>query len=53
MKRGKIYQSVAAVGTHWAAEQVRDLIDHDVSGVHFYTLNKAGATRKIYETLNL
>ncbi|MDR2463055.1 MAG: methylenetetrahydrofolate reductase [NAD(P)H] [Verrucomicrobiales bacterium] len=45
--------AVARVGAHWASEQVRDLIDHGVSGVHFYTLNKAGATRKIYETLNL
>ncbi|MDR1146397.1 MAG: methylenetetrahydrofolate reductase [NAD(P)H] [Verrucomicrobiales bacterium] len=44
---------VARVGAHWATEQVRDLVDHGVSGVHFYTLNRAATTRKIYETLNL
>jgi methylenetetrahydrofolate reductase (NADPH) len=42
---------VEKVGTHWATEQVRDLIDHDVRGIHFYTLNKAKATQHIYETL--
>jgi methylenetetrahydrofolate reductase (NADPH) len=46
-------EGVERAGVHWAAEQVRDLIDHGVAGVHFYTLNKAKATRKIYETLNL
>ena len=44
---------VDKVGTHWATEQVRDLIDHNVCGVHFYTLNKSKATLKIYETLGV
>jgi methylenetetrahydrofolate reductase (NADPH) len=42
---------VEKAGMHWATEQVRDLIDHDVRGIHFYTLNKAKATQHIYETL--
>ncbi len=41
------------VGVHWATEQVRDLIDHQVSGIHFYTLNKSKATLKIYESLGV
>ena len=31
------------VGAHWATEQVRDLIDHGVRGVHFYTFNRSKA----------
>ena len=41
----------ASVGIHWATEQVRGLIDRGVAGVHFYTLNRSGATRRIYESL--
>ncbi|MBN2724216.1 MAG: methylenetetrahydrofolate reductase [NAD(P)H] [Deltaproteobacteria bacterium] len=41
------------VGIHWATEQVRDLIDNRVNGVHFYTLNKSRATLKIYDNLGV
>jgi methylenetetrahydrofolate reductase (NADPH) len=44
-------ESVAKVGIHWATEQCRDLLDNQVRGVHFYTLNRSDATRKIYENL--
>lgn len=44
---------VAKVGIHWATEQIRDLIDNDVRGVHFYTLNQSKATLKIYESLGV
>jgi methylenetetrahydrofolate reductase (NADPH) len=43
--------AVARVGAHWATEQCRDLIDHGVQGIHFYTLNRSDATKRIYETL--
>jgi methylenetetrahydrofolate reductase (NADPH) len=43
----------AKVGIHWATEQVRDLWDNDVQGVHFYTLNKSMATREIYQSLGI
>jgi methylenetetrahydrofolate reductase (NADPH) len=39
--RAKDDEYVERVGTHWATEQVRDLIDHGVKGVHFYTLNRS------------
>ena len=41
------------VGIHWATEQVRDLIDNKVKGVHFFTLNRSKATLKIYESLGV
>jgi methylenetetrahydrofolate reductase (NADPH) len=44
---------VEKAGIHWATEQVRDLIDHQVRGIHFYTLNKAKATQEIYNTLRM
>jgi methylenetetrahydrofolate reductase (NADPH) len=44
---------VKNVGVHWATEQVRDLIDHGVRGIHFYTLNNSQETLKIYEALGV
>lgn len=41
------------VGIHWATEQVRDLIDNGVRGIHFYTLNQSRPTLRIYETLGV
>ena len=45
--------AVEKVGIHYATEQCRDLLDHDVDGIHFYTLNKSRATREIYASLGL
>ncbi len=45
------HEAIQRVGTHWATEQSRDLLDHRVAGIHFYTLNTSGATREIYKTL--
>jgi methylenetetrahydrofolate reductase (NADPH) len=45
--------SVAKVGTHWATEQCRTLLDNGVRGIHFYTLNRSDATRQIYENLGV
>ena len=46
-------EAVKRVGIHWATEQCRDLLDNDVRGIHFYTLNKSDATRQIYQNLGL
>jgi len=44
---------VEKVGVHWATQQVLDLLDHKVAGIHFYTLNKSKSTLKIYESLGV
>lgn len=46
-------EAVAHVGVHWATEQCRDLLDNQVAGIHFYTLNKSDATRQIYRSLGV
>jgi methylenetetrahydrofolate reductase (NADPH) len=39
------------VGVNWATVQCRELLEHRVSGIHFYTLNKSRATRNSYRNL--
>ena len=46
-------EAVMEVGVHWATEQCRDLLDNDVDGIHFYTLNKSDATRRIHRSLGV
>ncbi len=46
-------KGVSRVGIHWATEQCRDLLDNQVRGIHFYTLNRSDATRQIYENLGV
>ena len=46
-------ESVARVGIHHASEQCHDLLEHKVRGLHFYTLNRSDATRRIFESLGL
>jgi methylenetetrahydrofolate reductase (NADH) len=41
------------VGVHWATEQVSNLLNHDVCGIHLYTLNASTATRGICDSLGL
>ena len=45
--------AVKRVGVHWATEQCRDLLDNQVRGIHFYTLNQSVATREIYANLGV
>jgi methylenetetrahydrofolate reductase (NADPH) len=53
VERCKDDAAVANVGVHWATEQCLDLLENRVRGIHFYTLNKSDATRKIYENLGV
>ncbi len=52
-RAGDDSEAVKAVGIHYAAEQCHDLLDNDVDGLHFYTLNQSTATREIYTQLGL
>lgn len=44
---------VKRVGIHWATEQIRDLLDHGVRGIQFFTLNSSDSTRQIYDSLGV
>ncbi len=46
-------EAVERAGIHYAAQQSAELLDQDVAGIHFYTLNKSHATRQIYASLGL
>jgi len=41
------------IGTAWATEQVLDLLENQVQGIHLYTLNKSKASLHIYEALGI
>jgi methylenetetrahydrofolate reductase (NADPH) len=44
---------VRRVGIQYALEQCRGLIENDVAGIHFYTLNRSDATRIIFDNLGI
>lgn len=43
---------VEKAGTDWATEQCRGLLAEAVRGLHFYTLNRSGATLEIFRRLD-
>ncbi len=53
VSRAEDDEYVEKVGIHWATEQVRDLIDRNVAGIHLYTLNRFKPTLKIYDALGI
>lgn len=53
LSRAEDDEYFAKVGIHWATQQVFDLLDHGVRGIHFYTLNKSRGTLSIYESLGV
>ncbi len=46
-------ESQKELGIEIATRQAEDLLNNGVPGIHFYTLNKAEATRRIWENLGL
>jgi methylenetetrahydrofolate reductase (NADPH) len=53
LARAEDDQGFEKAGAHWATEQVRDLIDHGVRGVHFYTFNRSKAALRIFDSLGV
>jgi methylenetetrahydrofolate reductase (NADPH) len=41
------------VGIHWAAEQLLNLVNNDVRGIHLYTLNSSRTIFKIFKSLGI
>jgi methylenetetrahydrofolate reductase (NADPH) len=39
------------VGVAWATQQCQELLDRGAPGIHFYTMNKSPATRRVFESL--
>jgi methylenetetrahydrofolate reductase (NADPH) len=52
-RAGSDADAVRRVGIHHAAAQCADLLDHDVAGLHFYTMNQSEAVLKICENIGL
>jgi methylenetetrahydrofolate reductase (NADPH) len=46
-------EAATAYGIEYAAAQCRELLDHGVTGLHFYTLNKARSTVEVIRRLGL
>ena len=44
-------EEVYKIGVDYAIKQVEELLDYGVDGLHFYTLNRADATKEIIEAL--
>jgi methylenetetrahydrofolate reductase (NADPH) len=42
---------IRKLGLDWATRQCRDLLEFQVRGIHFYTMNRATATVEIYRRL--
>jgi methylenetetrahydrofolate reductase (NADPH) len=51
--RARSDEQVEKVGLHWATEQVRDLLDNEVRGIHFYTLNHSRQALEIHRSLGV
>ncbi len=46
-------EMVGRVGIEYASEQCRNLLENNVAGIHFYTLNRSDATRIIFDSLGI
>ncbi|MBK1880958.1 methylenetetrahydrofolate reductase [NAD(P)H] [Luteolibacter pohnpeiensis] len=54
MQRSNGNDAVAMnIGIHHATQQCADLLDHQVAGIHFYTLNQSTAVQRILSNLGM
>lgn len=52
VRSGDDDRATLEIGVEWATSQCRDLLEQGAPGIHFYTLNRSPATRRIYENLS-
>ena len=44
-------QRTLEIGVEWATAQCRELLRRGAPGLHFYTLNRSPAARRVYEQI--
>jgi methylenetetrahydrofolate reductase (NADPH) len=50
-RAGDDEQATLDAGVAWATRQCRELLERGAPGLHFYTLNKSPAARRVHESL--
>ncbi len=53
LRAGGDKASIERIGINYASNQCSELLDADVDGIHFYTLNRSKATLEIYKNLGI
>lgn len=53
LRAGGDRASIERIGINYASNQCSELLDADVDGIHFYTLNRSKATLEIYRNLGI
>lgn len=53
LRAGGDRESIERIGINYASNQCGELLDAEVDGIHFYTLNRSRATLKIYRNLGI
>lgn len=48
---GEERDRIDGIGVRWATDQCRELLERGAPGIHFYTLNRSPATRRIHRDL--
>ena len=52
LEAGEDTDRAMEIGVQWATRQCRELLDRGAPGIHFYTLNKSPATRRVHMDLS-
>ena len=53
LRAGGDKESIERIGINYASQQCSELLDEEVDGIHFYTLNRSKATLEIYRNLGI